>query len=281
MNPSCRLIWASWRPMSLRRLVSAGAQRREFSMSGHLRICFASLALVGGLSGTPAFSNPFVDFFNNAPHEDAATNSSAQEECLPRPGNSTGEGQRWVYRRDGHRRCWFLTEGIATVPKPVHRRAANRGASADTTDKARHRRSSVADARAELLRSAPAEGAQPTPLASEIRVADAASVSSTGTRGLVPPTPVSDLPAGQPTPEHFVPPQVDVDKLLAATSDADVTSARSAGPVGIRRAEASDEGTDWMASWVGLLLMVLGVVAILSSSRVLREACAVSPLRGR
>jgi len=268
MNSLCRPIWAAWRPMSPRRLVPSGAQRREFSMSGHLRICFAGLALVGGLSGTPAFSNPFVDFFNSAPHEDAATTSSAQEECLPQPGNSTGEGQRWVYRRDGHRKCWFLTEG--TVQKPVHRRAANRGASPDETDKARRRRSSVADARAELLRSPPAEAAQPTPLASEIKVADAASVSST--RGLVPTTPVTDLPAGQLTPEHFVPPQVDVDKLLAARSDADVTSARSAGPVRMRLAEASDEGTDWIASWVGLLLMVLGVVAILSSSRVLREA---------
>lgn len=249
-------------------------------MSGHLRICFAGLAFVGGLSGTPAFSNPVVDIFNNAPREEAAT-SSAQEECLARPGNSTGEGQRWVYRRDGHRKCWFLTEGIATVRKPVHHRAANRDASSEATDKVRRRRSSVANAHAELLRSAPAGGAQPTPLASEIKVADATSVSNMGTRSLVPTTPVTDLPAARLTPEHLLPPQVDVEKLLAAVSDTDVTSARSPNPIGMHLAETTDEGTDWMASWAGLLLIVLGVVAILGSNRVLREACAVSLLRGR
>ncbi|WP_407159466.1 hypothetical protein [Bradyrhizobium sp. STM 3557] len=251
-------------------------------MSGHLRICFAGLALVGGLSSTPAFSNPFVDFFKNAPHEDAATTSSPQEECLPQPGNSTGEGQRWVYRRDGHRKCWFLAEGIATVQRPVHRRAVNRGAGPNETDKARRRRSSVADARAELPRSAPAEGVQPTPLAGQIKVADAASVFSTGTSDPMRTAPITNLPPSQLTLEQFVSPQVDVEKLLSVGRDADEkTSARSAVPAGMRLAEASDQRTDWMASWVGLLLMVLGVVAILSSSGAFREACAVSLLRER
>ena len=97
----------------------------------------------------------------------------------------------------------------------------------------------------------------------------------------MPTTPVTDLPAAQLTPGHLVPPQVDVEKLLAAVSDADVTSARSPGPTGMHFAETTEEGIDWMASWAGLLLIVLGVVAILSSNHVLRKACAVSLLRGR
>jgi hypothetical protein len=244
-------------------------------MSGNLRISFAGLVLVGGLSGTPAFSNPLTDLFNSAPQEPAAT-SSVQAECLPTPGNSTGDGQRWVYRRDGHAKCWFLAEGMGRVRKPVHRRAANRGASPDETETARRRRRSVADANAELLRSRLAEGAQPTPPAREIEVANGASAFSPGGTALVPAAPVTDLPVGQLTPEHFVPPQVDVEKLLAAGSDADPKAPRPAMPVGMPHAEASDEGTNGLATRVGLLLIILGVVAILSSSRVLREACAVS-----
>ena len=107
-----------------------GATSGEFSMSDHLRSYFPCLVLVGTLSAAPACANPFADLFNNAPREPAAT-SSAQPECMPRPGNSSGVGQRWVYRRDGHRKCWFLAEGIATVRKPVHGRATNRAASLD------------------------------------------------------------------------------------------------------------------------------------------------------
>lgn len=133
-------------------------------MSGQLRFCFAGFLLVGVLWTTPSISDPLVELFNTPPRQDAAT-SSAQAECLPRPGNTTADGAHWVYRFDGYRKCWFLTEGIAKVKKTVRHRGAQ-----DRTGTARPRQSAVADARAELLRSAPAE-----PPVSEINVADASS----------------------------------------------------------------------------------------------------------
>ncbi|MCK1420826.1 hypothetical protein IVB14_13990 [Bradyrhizobium sp. 180] len=240
-------------------------------MSGYLRLCLTSLVLVGALAATPAFSNPFADFFGNASREPAAS-PPVQAECLPRPGDSPGAGQHWVYRRDGHRKCWFLAEGVTRVQKPAHRRAANRGANPDQNDAARLRRSPVVDARAELQRSAPAEGVQPPPPAREVKVADAALVVGTGTTAVMPAAPFTALPTGQFTSEHSVPFQIDVEKPLAAVRDAAAASVPPAIPVGMPPAEAGDGGKGWTATWLGLLLMVLGIGSVLSSSRVLREA---------
>ncbi|RZM91719.1 hypothetical protein CWO91_40825 [Bradyrhizobium genosp. SA-3] len=239
-------------------------------MSGYLRLCLTSLVLVGDLAATPAFSNPFADLFDKASREPAPS-SSAQAECLPRPGNSSGAGLHWVYRRDGHRKCWFLAEGITRVQKPAHRRVANRGANPDENEAARPKRSPVVDARAELQRAAPAEEVQPTPPAREVKVADAAFVSGTGT-ALMPAAPFTDLPTGQLTSEHSVPLQIGVEKPRAAVSDVADASVPSAMPVGMNAAEAGDEGKGRTATWLGLLLMVLGIGSVLSSSRVLREA---------
>lgn len=224
-------------------------------MSGYLRFCFAGLVLVGGLvAATPAVSDPFADLFNAAPREPAAT-SLAQAQCLPRPGNTTADGAHWVYRFDGHRKCWFLTEGIAKVKKTVrHRGAQDRTASLDENGTARPRQSAVVEARAELLRSAPAEPSQPS--AAEIKVADAASVLGMGT------TMTSAVPTdlhGRPfTPEHSVPGQVDVEQLLAPA----LAGSPPAMPMGARVAEAHDEARRWTATWLGVLLMMLGGFSI-------------------
>lgn len=231
-------------------------------MSGYLRVCFAGLVLVGGLAATPAVSDPFADLFNGAPREPAAT-SLAQAQCLPRPGNTTADGAHWVYRFDGHRKCWFLTEGMAKVKKTVrHRGAEDRTASLDENGSARPRKSAVVNARAELLRSAPAEPSQPP--AAEIKVADAASVLDMGiTMTSAVPT---DLHSRPPTPEHSVPGQVDVEQLLAPAGSP------PAMPMGARVAEAHDEARSWTATWSGVLLMMLGGFSILSSNRTLRHA---------
>ncbi|MGY3038071.1 hypothetical protein ACVIIV_007241 [Bradyrhizobium sp. USDA 4354] len=231
-------------------------------MSGHLRCYFASLVLAGGLTAAPAFANPFTDLFNVAPRESAAP-SSAQPECLPRPGNSPGPGQRWVYRRDGHRKCWFLAEGIAPVRKPVHGRVANRAVRPDENAAARQSRSPVIDARAELLGASPAEEASPTPPAREVRVADAASVVDAGTPALMTATTVTNRPTGPLTPEHSVPPQLDVEKPARAVSP-------PAMPM--RNQEASDEARSRTVTWLGVLLMTLGGFSLLISSRALRQA---------
>jgi len=129
-----------------------------------------------------------------------------------RPGKSTTAGQRWVYRYDGHRKCWFqAAEGTATVRKQVrHSVAKPRVAVAEENEAAPRRRKADVDARAELLRSAAAETSQPMPLAPEFKVVDAASVPATRTAAFARPAVVEKL-----TPDDPMPNQVDVETLLA------------------------------------------------------------------
>lgn len=178
-------------------------------MSGYLRMCFVSLVLVETLSTGPASSNPLADIFNTAAPQPTVT-SPPQAECLGRPGDSTPDRQHWVYRMDGHHKCWFLTEGVAKAKKTVRRRVAQDTiASLDENATTRPTQSGVVDARAELLRSAPAEPSQPPH--PEVKVADAASDLDTGTTLMSAP-PIAEH--GRPT--HSVPNQVDVEQPLAA-----------------------------------------------------------------
>jgi len=244
-------------------------------MSGHLRFCFAAFLLFAGLSTSPAFSNPFAALFDQAAPASAEATAQvpADEECLPQPGKSTPDGQHWVYRFDGHRKCWFkAAEGIVTVKKRVHHHAAKQHvAAAEENEAALRKRKAVVDARAELLRSAPAETPQPTPPAPEVKVVDAAPVPAMGAAALVPPAPV----VAKPATDQRAPRQVDVETLLAAApaeSDAVAASAPQATPVAVPIAEAGDDGRGWTATWLGVLLMALGFVSLLSSSRTLQGA---------
>jgi hypothetical protein len=242
-----------------------------FFMSGHLRVCFAAFVLLASLSTSLASSNPFADLFNVAP-KTAAAPASAERECLPRPGKSTTGGQHWVYRLDGHRKCWFqAAEGIATVKKRVRHHVAKHGVVAPAENEtAQRRRGAVVDAHAEVLR-APVETSQPTPLASELKVVDAASVVPTGAAAPAPPALVANRATDQLTPDHPMPRQVDVEAILAAASAASDAVAASVPPA-FPIAEASDDRWGWTANWLGMLLMALGLVSVLSSSRFLRGA---------
>lgn len=244
------------------------AQHREFSMSGYLRMCFVSLVLVETLSLGPASPNPLGDIFNTAAAQPTVT-SPPQPECLGRPGNSPPNSQHWVYRMDGHHKCWFLTEGVK-VKKIVRRRLAkDNTASLDENGTTRPRQSGVADARAELLRSAPAEPSQPPHL--EVKVADAASDLDTGSALMS-----AGLIAEHGQPRHFVPSQVDVEQPLAAAPANDVVTSSEPPtiPIGmlVLTAEARNEAPTRTATWLGVLLMMLGLLSILSSSRSLRHA---------
>ncbi|WP_235782680.1 hypothetical protein [Bradyrhizobium murdochi] len=199
---------------------------------------------------------------------------------MPRPGTSTAEGQRWVYRTEGRRKCWFqAAEGTTTV-KQVRNRAAKPRVTVEENEAARAKQKAVMDARAELLRSAPAETSQPTQPAPELKVVDAASVPATETAAFVPPTPVASratdqLTPDQPTPDHPAPRRLDAATLLAAApapSEAVAVSVPPAAPVASPIAEAAEDGWGWMATWLGALLMALGLASVLASSRTLREA---------
>jgi hypothetical protein len=254
-------------------------------MSGHLRFGFAAFVLLAGLSTSPAysnpiadmfpaFSNPFAGVFNAAPQQTPAP-APAEEECLSRPGKSTADGQRWVYRFDGRRKCWFQAAEETAVKKPVrHRVTKSRVADPEENEAARRKRKAVVDARAELLRSPPEETSQPTRPAPELKVVDAASVMATATAAYVPPAAIESRATDQPTPDLSTSRQVDVETLLAAapaSSNPVAASVPSAAPVAFPAEAADDDGLGSMATWLGVLLMALGLVAVLGSSRTLRE----------
>jgi hypothetical protein len=240
-------------------------------MSGHLRCRLAAFLLLAGLSTSPAYSNPFAALINAAPG-DATAPAPAEEACLPQPGKSTADGRHWVYRFDGHRKCWFQAAEGAAGKKPMHHPAAKqRVAAPEENGSAVGNQKAIA--RAELLHSAPAETSQPTPPARELNVA--APVPAMGAAALVPSTPVVANPSSdQFTPDHPTPRQVDVETLLAAApspSDTVASSVPSGSAVAVPIAEASNDRRGWTATWLGVLLMALGVVvSLLSSSRILR-----------
>jgi hypothetical protein len=257
-------------------------------MSGPLRFRFAAGLILAGLSTSPASSNPFTALFNPAPQEAAAPapakDAPAKEECLPQPGKPA-DGQHWVYRVDGHRKCWFLVpEQTAAVKKTV-RAAKRRPAAAEENEAALGNRSTVADAaRAELLPPAPAETPQPTPPAPAFRVvdADAAPVPAMGAAALVPPPPVLAKP-DQLKPDDRNPRQDifkdNLETLFAATpadSDAATVSVSSATSVVVRIFGTGDDGRWLTAPWIGPLLMALGLVSLLISTWPRRRAVLVA-----
>jgi len=158
-----------------------------------------------------------------------------------------------------------------------HRTTKPRVVVSEENDAARKRRA-VVDARAELLRSAPTETPQPSRPAPEPKVADAASVLATVIAAFVPPASIENLAINQPTPDRRTPRQVDVETLLAA-APADrggvAASVPAAAPAAFPVTEAADDGPGWMATWLGGLLMALGLVAVFGSSRIVREAVLV------
>jgi hypothetical protein len=251
-------------------------------MSGHLRCSFAVFVVLAGGSMSPAFSNPFDVLFSAAPAEAPAT-PPVEEECLPHPGKATADGQHWVYRYDGHRKCWFQAaeETATTMTKPVHHHAIKRrDLAAEKNEVVPRQRKAVADARAELPGSTPAETSQPAPPAPEFKLADAA-VAATG--AAAPASIVADRVTNQLTPDHPALPHVDVERLLAAApaeSNAVAASIPMATENGVSGSKAGDNGRGWNATWLGVLLITLGLVSLLSSSRALWVAVE-HPSRGR
>ncbi|OAF09972.1 hypothetical protein AYJ54_12350 [Bradyrhizobium centrolobii] len=200
---------------------------------------------------------------------------------MARPGKSVADGQHWVYRLEGRRKCWFqAAEGTATVKKLVQRRAAkHRAAAAEENKTAARKRKAVVDARAELQRSTPVDTSRPGPPAPAL-VADAGPVLATVSAPLVSPARPPNRANDRLTPDRITPPQVDVEALLAAApaaSDVDNTSAPSTTPGAFPIAEVGDDGQGW--TWLGMLLMALGLVSVLSACRTIPWAVLLHQLR--
>jgi hypothetical protein len=256
-------------------------------MSWPLRSRFAAALILAGLSTPPAFSNPFTALFSPAPPQ-AAEPAPVREACLPQPGKPA-EGQHWVYRVDGHRKCWFpVPEGSTAVKKTVAKR---RPAASGENEAAPRQHSAVADAHAELLRPAPAQTptAQPAPPAPAFRMVDAADAAgaapvpatgaaATGAAALVPAPPVLSKP-DQLKPADPNPRRGNIEALFAATpadSDAVAVAVPPATPV-VAPGVGPGDGRPWWASpWLGPLLMALGLVILLGLTRPLRWAALVA-----
>ncbi|WGD54732.1 hypothetical protein QA641_12950 [Bradyrhizobium sp. CB1650] len=191
---------------------------------------------------------------------------------MPRPGKSTADGQHWVYRLEGRRKCWFqAAEGTATVKKLVRHRAAKHPvATAEENETAARKRKMAVDARAELLRAVAADASRPGPSA-PVQVADAGPPLAAA--NIVSLSPVLNRTNDRLTPDRIAPREVDVEALLAAApaaSDVVAASVPSATPLAFSIAETSDDGEVWR--WLGVLLMALGLASVLASSRAIRWA---------
>ncbi|WP_271593306.1 hypothetical protein [Bradyrhizobium sp. CCBAU 65884] len=153
------------------------------------------------------------------------------------------------------------------MKKTVRRRVAKDStARLDESGATSLRQSGVIDARAELLRSAPIQPTQPPH--SELKVANAASGLDTDTARIS----AAFISAHAHRPAS-TPSQVDVDQLLAAppANDVATSSEHPIMPMGVRLAKAGHEAPSQTATWLGVLLMMLGMLSIISSSRSLRN----------
>jgi hypothetical protein len=248
-------------------------------MSGHWRFCVTAFILAAGLSTSPASSNPLTDLFNPAPKEaatpapkEAAAPAPApvREACVPQPGRSTAPGQHWVYHIDGHRKCWFQAdEATVSAKKQVNRHMVMRPAVVPEKDEAELHKKAVLDARAQVLSAAPA--AAPEPAAPEM--VDTASVRAGEPAIPLPAAPVAAPSTIDPlTPDHAAPRSVNVEMLLAASTERDL-AASSVPPTSTDAPpSASADNWDSTAAWAGTVLIALGFVFLVGSllaSRVL------------
>jgi hypothetical protein len=185
-----------------------------------------------------AYANPIADLFNrNATPQQATAPTSPEETCLPRPGQSTRAGLRWVYRVNGKRKCWFQTEGFATKDHGRYRPAKPSGG-ASAENESTQKRKTIGDARAELLRAALPETPLPMRPAPELKVADAAPMPSTEAEVSL----RTEIGTDRLTSDYRTERQLGVEALGPTNGNAAAASAPKAPPVMLLISEASD---DW------------------------------------
>ena len=156
-------------------------------------------------------------------------------------------------------------------------RAAKARVAAAENEAARRKPNAVMDARAEMLRAAPAEMAEPTRPAPEFKVVDVAPVQTPDAAAVMPAAPamIANHTTDQVAPDRPTPRRLDEKTLLAAApapSEAVAVSVPPAAAVAAQVAEVADDGPGGTATWLGALLMVLGLAFVLGSSRTVREA---------
>jgi hypothetical protein len=238
-------------------------------MFAHLRFFVSVLVILTGVSASPAYSNPIADLSNSkGAIERVVAPAVPQETCLLRPGQSAVAGKRWVYHREGHRKCWFPTTEPAQLKKRVRYRPAKASVAASAeSQNMQPKPESIDDARAELLPAVP-EIPQALPSASGFDVVAAGSVLSAER--------ASPLAAelNRLEPDNRAEPRLDTDTDLRRASPP--KSTRHAALVGAAApvhpaSQALDDKLGWPATWIAMLLMTLGFISILSSNRAIRD----------
>jgi len=244
-------------------------------MSGHWRFCVAAFLFIAGLSISPASSNPLTDLFNVTPQE-AAAPAPAQAECVQQPGRPT-PGQHWVYRLDGHRKCWYQADEARVAVKQIHhhtvRRAAIARDMAREENEAAPRKKMVLDAQAQLLSATPAAAPQSTASESEAVDTVPAPVPAREAAPPVPAAPIAAQPTiDPPTPNRAAPRSVDVEALLAAAApDKDMATSKdmAASSVPSTNSDApsvtSANDLELTAARAGTVLIALGFVFLAGS----------------
>lgn len=156
--------------------------------------------------------------------------------------------------------------------RAVHERSTKRAAAPKENDDPADKLSAVAEARAELINPTSTQVPEPVSRAPEVN----AVVAAAGTAAVVPDAPVvADPTTDQFTRERPTQPQINVEQLLAAApaaSDAVAADAPSAMTVAVPTVQAANDERWSTASWLGALLMALGLVSLLGSSRTVRRA---------
>lgn len=120
-------------------------------MLANLKFCSPAIVLLAGLSTSPGYSSPVTDPFNlNAGSQQAAAPVAPRDVCVPRPDKSPPAGQRWVYHRHGHRKCWFQAAEQLALKKRIQYRPAKVGVRATQNESAQRKHEAFEDVRAEL-----------------------------------------------------------------------------------------------------------------------------------
>jgi hypothetical protein len=231
-------------------------------MSGHLRLRFAVCFFTAGLSTSPASSNPFAMIFNGAP----AGRTFAEDRCLARPGKSVANGPHWVYRLDGHRKCWFQVPLDTALVRRLAQHRSPKQAASDAQE----------NARSGLQRSAPRYAAEPNSPA-PVQFARATTIFSTGIMPLVSGASVPSDPNDQLMLDYVGPPPVPVALLAAAESDEIPQPAPS--PTMMTSSSIEPGNFEKGITWIGMLLMVLGLISVSSASPTVRAALLRRQLR--
>jgi hypothetical protein len=221
------------------------------------------------MSEAPAGSNPFAALFGQAAPDEAPAQSSAERQCLLQPGKATTASLRWVYRSERRRKCWFQT---AERMKPLRDRAE--AAAAPRLDTIRTRwRNKIADARDKLLRLEPPQPSEPARRTLAVDVVEATTPGpATRAEALMPLASVLlSHVSDQLISEHVEQQRIEENRRpIPATSDPDATppAASAVSAAWPRDAARSDQKS--RTSWPGVLLIWIGLVCLLSSSRSLR-----------